>query len=275
MNNVNLLLIESSLDTTLKFIHFEALKRGIKSQYLNYEEIAKPWVFIPKLNVNENTIAFFALPFTVNQVEKNYQAIRENYRFKGIVNNDMLTHNFLKLENKRYETYIFSKLSLPFSRFTNLHKPQFPIIARKCISGRSKNNFLIQNQQQLDTFIRKYDVTNWIFQDYHELVGDYRIFVLGDKPLCVVKRNVKILPNKRIIVKIAEESSLPKNVLRECMELTKYIGADFLGIDIGITKNGKHFFIEYNGRAQFKTTKEKIKSDIAEKILDYILNKYK
>ncbi|MCA9385232.1 hypothetical protein KC717_01145 [Candidatus Dojkabacteria bacterium] len=278
----NLFLLECQSDITLALVHESAEKRGIVSHYYNYESLVSDLEGLKNLPITEETIVFMAIPFTANSIESQfqpvYEIIRELYSPQKLVNATMLAQNFLKLEDKLYQTYLLQNLDMPHAEVVNIHEStdvDFPIIARKRISSRSKNNFIIppasQDEFAYEAFMGSYDPNLYIFQKFHELEKDFRVYVLGDEVIQVVEREVFIGSHNKVSVKVKASGELPSTVKDESVKIAHEIGADFVGIDVGLSKDGTYFFIEYNGRAQINAAQNKLGLQISDKIVDYLV----
>lgn len=260
--STNFFFIEAFSDTALHMIHTKAMELGMASTHYYYENLLGDYTKIRSLDINEDTILFMALPFTANNIQQNYQSvveiIRDVYRPRVIVNREMLDKNFLTMEDKFFQPYIFEKLGVAHEPLVDVYGEEvdFPLIARKRISSRSKNNFLIPTKRDLSIFKKKNDVTAFVFQAYKPLIQDLRIYVWGDEIFEVVERRVQIKEHNRVAVKVSNTATIPDNIAEDAIKITKEIGANFLGLDVGRREDGGYFFIEYNGRAQIRSAEK-------------------
>ncbi len=270
--------LEARSDNTFKYLHKEALRRGLDSRYMNYEDLIGDYHELFNLGIDQDTILCMALPFTANNIEQNYQAVveilLEQYTPQKIINKDMLSSSFLKLEDKLYQTHFFKLRGIPHSPLVDIArdaKHSFPLIVRKRISSRSKNNFIVYTEEELEGFLANNDRAAYVFQQYFPLAKDIRVYILGDQMISAVERTVSIKKGNRVSVRCSHEVELDQAIIDDALRITKEVGATFLGLDVGIKKTGEYFFIEYNGRAQIKSVRENLGIDLSPLLLDYFL----
>lgn len=268
-------LIESYSDTTMKFIHEAAKKKGIQSHYYYYESLLFSQEKIKNLPITDETVVFCALPFTANNLTQSFQPIvrmiQDQFPNARFFNRVILKKNFLEFEDKLFQSYFFEKHGFPTTPLIDPSEEHvdFPLIARKRISSRSKNNFILENREVNDIFLSEHNVTEYVFQKFTPLQADFRVYVLGKEIIGVVKREVQIVHNNKVSVKVAEEGNISEEIAEECIRLNQVLGTDFLGVDIGVREDGSFFVIEYNTRAQIKAAVTKLKLNIAEQIVAF------
>ncbi len=79
-------------------------------------------------------------------------------------------------------------------------KLSFPFIKKPDLGARGEGVEVIGDSRQLDQ-LKNEEITGFVFQNFIENKGDYRVFVVGGKPIGVMKR-------------IAQKGSFLNNVSR-------------------------------------------------------------
>jgi len=128
----------------------------------------------------------------------------------------------------------------------------------------------------LKEFFSSKDPGKYMLQEYLDLEKDIRVVVLGNKILGSINRKVNLKRNKGyqgIKVKASGKCSIPKETEKACIKISKKIGSDFCGIDIGIDKKGSAYFMECNISPQFISSEKTLSMNIAEKLMDLIIKK--
>ena len=177
-----------------------------------------------------------------------------------------------RYEDKLFQARFFQKnnLYIPETYFgTEVRKiSKFPVVAKKRISSRGKDNSLLRNSQELNAFYKRHNARNYIAQTYKKATGDYRILILKGKILGIVSRQVKLRRDKSIKVKVTQAFvKLPKKVTNDSLKITKKLGADFVGIDVLFSQK-KYYFLEANLSPQFKGFSRVTGVNVAQKIIN-------
>lgn len=179
-------------------------------------------------------------------------------------------------EDKLFQFFVFQKLNVPtpktyyFStqnRFDRA-KLSFPLVLKKRVSSRSKNNFLISSREELHEKLTTRDIREYIFQDVVDVAADIRLLMLKKNVLGVIKRYTHIREGNRIAVSGREEmSDFPKELLKKAKKIQTYMGADFVGFDILIDRRGSAVFIEANLSPQFNRLEKASGKKISEIVI--------
>lgn len=133
---------------------------------------------------------------------------------------------------------------------------------------------LINNREALDRFIQLHNYKLYIAQQYIHVQKDFRVLCLKGKICGVAQRTLRITDQTQLKVKYASQSlttSVPSEILDDCLLLSNHLGLDLAGIDIVLDAKGNYWFIEYNPSPQFKRFAEVTGINVNEEILS-ILN---
>lgn len=225
------------------FVNHQLLKVGLKDKIL----IRWPWD-------------------AVNLMDFNYWV---KILFIRFAKNIVLDKNVLSTlspfyEDKLFQSQIFDVLKIPTPLtyfFQNKHhfqenKVSYPLVVKKRISSRSKGNFLVGYSD--DVFTKtKNRINKFIFQKKIDFETDIRINILNQKIIGAVTRKPSIRGNNRLSVKVDKLFRIENpQIIKDCLKLSEYLGADFLGVDVILTQSGKYYFLEANLSPQFNRFKE-------------------
>ncbi len=153
-------------------------------------------------------------------------------------------------------------------------KLRFPLLS-KPVLGRHGQGIVIHNDlKSLQKTISE-STENLIIQDYLEIKAEYRVFVVGNKSLGVVR---KIPESGTTIANYAAgakfiKARLPKDVVSEAVLLCRKQEIDIGGVDIACDKNGNYFLLEINRCPEFKAFQKVREVDVAKEIIHLILDK--
>jgi len=180
-------------------------------------------------------------------------------------------------EDKLFQSFIFNNLGIPTPRtwfFTDIeglskNKIDFPVVVKKRISSRSKHNIKIDTHEELKNFLTNKNITNYIFQEYIKAKFDIRINVLLGEILGAVNRDMHIREGNRLAVKGMYGYDLnDSEIVNEIRKVTSYLGIDLAGIDLLITEEGTHYFLEANVSPQLSSFSKTVGMNVFERILD-------
>lgn len=181
-------------------------------------------------------------------------------------------------EDKYFQSQVFEKLDVSTLKTVlgdvELAKKEvgFPMVMKKRLSSRSKGNFLIENSEQLDEKTRSSDLDKYIFQKYTPAEQDLRVLVLKGSVLGCVSRHMHVRDENRLSVKGMDKvEQIDERIKRDAMKIRDYLGADLVGFDVLVDKNGEYFFIEANLSPQFGSFMQTTKINVANKIIEAII----
>jgi len=187
-----------------------------------------------------------------------------------------------------YYTYDKSRGSLLESNETpvNLEDLNYPILAKLIFGSRGNGLKLLNNQEELDTFIHeKFDNSNrsrYYFEEYRNLTREYRLHVTSEGVFYTNRKMLKsdTEEDKRFFrndsnsvwyLESNEAFDKPSNwndIVAECVKSLKAVGLDIGACDVRVSnkkKDGSHRFtiIEINSAPSFgDLTEEKYIAEI-------------
>lgn len=131
----------------------------------------------------------------------------------------------------------------------------FPIVS-KPIDGRKGHNVLKHQNIESVLVALKLSATPLILQPFIPNDGDYRVWVLQDRVLGVIKRTSQDQTEFRHNVSLgglATASELPETILQMCLSATKAMNFDMAGVDvIQDLQTQKYFIMEVNSGPQYQ-----------------------
>lgn len=220
--------------------------------------------------------------------------------FRSLKNEMCLVANFLLKNNKTvidavigenyiagkmYESYLLSqsKIVTPFTTqiFLNenknkiLEKIKFPIIAKPIVGSKGRGVQKINNLEELEKFEIIESTDKFLFQEYIPITYDIRVFVVGDKAIGAMRRNVKKddFRSNASLGSIVEKIELTESLKNIAILATKAYKYEVAGVDI-VIHEGKEYVLEVNNAPQWMAFKKVVGINPAKEIVRYCLNKY-
>lgn len=156
-----------------------------------------------------------------------------------------------------------------------ISKLEFPVIAKSLHGSKGKGNTLLKDKKELDAFMAKKDLNNYIFEKYYTYSKEYRIHVTKHGYFYACRKMLKngTPEDKKFqrhddncvwILETNKDFDKPINwdsIVKDCVSALKEIGADILAFDVktqtskdskGITrKNPEYIIIESNSAPSF------------------------
>jgi hypothetical protein len=195
--------------------------------------------------------------------------------------------------NKFFDTLLFKKIGVPFipSRVISSQISEdllatytsgfseTSVVIKPISSSQGKGVVLLANSpskileylQDLDGF--------FILQPYYENQGDYRILILENEVLGVMKRvsqDDQEFRNNASLGGVTSASELPPEILEQCILTSQASGLSVIGIDLFYREDTQEFrFIETNSAPQFAAFQKTFHIDIPKLILQSLLKKIK
>ena len=248
--------------TTWSDLVFQMDKKGL-SIGDGVREISDFDVIIPRspnftLRVRNKKITgrFGTLLRLIIEYANNKRIFVLNSRFFGSYQSlDKLAQQFFLMQNKLpgLDSYFFASREAQ----KNQKVLRFPFVAKNTNGSLGLGVYKITSAEELWHCLKKsyYNKNNLLFQRYYKIKHDYRVLVVGSKPLGVMMRsasgkewrtNVHLggLPGRAPKAEEAALTILAKKTVRK-MHL------DYAGIDI-LKDNSTFRIIEVNSLAQFK-----------------------
>ena len=152
-------------------------------------------------------------------------------------------------------------------------KLRFPLVAKTDIGSQGKGVFLIKNENEIKK-IKKEEINNYLFQNFIENSGDYRILILGGKVLEMMKRisqNSKDFRNNISqggkAIKVTNEATR-KILTNIALQTAAIFNLYFTGVDIIYNQREKKYqVLEVNTVPQWRGLQKIIPFNIARQII--------
>jgi RimK family alpha-L-glutamate ligase len=192
-----------------------------------------------------------------------------------------LTH--LKLQNLKMPiTMIAPKTydKVGYDDYTFLDKAAdelgFPMIVKECFGSFGWQVYLAKNMEELRAIVDKIGVKPMLFQEFiaSSRGRDIRISIVGGKPVAAMLRystNGDFRANVDGGAKV--EAYTPDAAQTEmAVRAANELGLDFCGVDILFGRDGEPILCEVNSNAQFQGTYDSTGVNIADHIMEHIIN---
>lgn len=195
-----------------------------------------------------------------------------------------LTHMVLQNAGIRMPRTIIAPMTFPGIGYTNydflkpiIEKLGFPMIIKEAFGSFGKQVYLVEDKQSLEEQVKQIGVNPMVFQEYikSSFARDIRINVVGDRVVACMYRysdtgdfraNISNGGKMKKFQSTKEQSEL---AILSC----KTIGLDFAGVDLLFDENDQPIVCEVNSNAHFKNIFDCTGVDVADHIIDYIINK--
>lgn len=167
------------------------------------------------------------------------------------------------------------------------YKFSFPIILKGSGGDRGTRVFKADNLKQMEKLVRKLRTSEtgegkrYMIQEYIENDGDYRVLVLGEKVLGVMKRarvkcgqNDKEFRNNYSVGGTVEVSDLPDEIKELAVKAAKVCGLAVAGVDVAFRNFDmkKPVIWEVNKGPQFKGFMKATGIDVPMEIVKYLVS---
>ncbi len=206
------------------------------------------------------------------------------HKKKIIINNALVTNPYLTHKSYQQEflrTHTKKIRTIPTYTAADqegLHdliacgKICFPFIAKPDHGSQGNGVLLIKTYDDISS-IKK--ITHYIFQNYIQNSGDYRIYMIGSMPVEIIERTAKdgsFLNNASQggSVMRVQDSAKRQELANIATHITTIFDLSICGIDIIYnTKDNHYYFLEVNTVAQWHGLQSVSPINIAEKIITY------
>lgn len=152
----------------------------------------------------------------------------------------------------------------------------YPMIVKENYGSLGRQVYLINNRAELEQIEDKLIHIPHIFQEFitSSKGVDYRIIVIGHKPVAYMKRENKhsYLSNLATGGK-AYKVELDKKYLDVAVEASEILGLDYCGVDLLIGPNNEPILSEVNSNAFYQGIEKTTSINVAGSYVDYILSK--
>jgi len=188
---------------------------------------------------------------------------------------------------KAYQMLVLSQAGLPIPRsiygsLGYLRKKavknfDFPLIIKGSRGDRRKQVFKIYGEKDFESrieelkFLEKAGENKYMLQEYIVNKEDFRVMVLGDKVLGVMRRGVGNNPRLK---NVFEKTDLPENVKKLAVEAAKKCGIWIAGVDVVFRNNdmNKPLFFEVNRTPNYTRFVEVTGIDVATEVVKFLAN---
>ncbi len=157
----------------------------------------------------------------------------------------------------------------------------FPVILKGSGGDRGTRVFKSETLDDLEKLVRGLRKTEteegkrYMVQEYIENKGDYRILVLGEKVLGVMKRTSQSVGEFRNNFSVGgkvEISDLPEAIKVVAVKAAKVCGLSIAGVDIIYKSKEEYYVLEVNKGPQFWGFMEATKIDVPREIVNYLIS---
>jgi len=174
--------------------------------------------------------------------------------------------------------FIYGSLDLILSKSGTFG---FPFILKRSRGQQGKQVFLVRSQDQLAGFCQKFKSQQregyyFLAQKFIKNDGDFRLFIIGDNCLGIMKRTVQKKDEFRNNISLGgkgEQVSLPDKVIDLAIQAAKVSRLDIAGVDIIIDDEGHPYILEVNSAPQFNGFQKITGIDVAAKIIGFLIKK--
>lgn len=192
---------------------------------------------------SKNNYSFFA------------QKILKKY-YKNVALDRECYSKFPFYEDKLFQVDLFTSLGIT-TPDTFLGKnvssfQEFPVIIKPRIGSRGRGILIFNKPKEMETFFAKKDPLDYLIQKYHKAKSEYRILIFRHKVLGVVDKHIYLKGKGKIGVRTNKVvDDFPRKIKEDSIKITKRLRADFVGVDVIHTEDGKYYFLEANLSPQF------------------------
>jgi RimK family alpha-L-glutamate ligase len=151
---------------------------------------------------------------------------------------------------------------------------KFPFIKKPNLGAKGEGIKLIKSIEDLDS-LKEEEVVKSVFQNFIKNDGDYRILVIGGRPLDAIKRtgeegsflNNVSMGGKALAVK---DGAIKTELFKIATQIVATFNLGFCGVDVIQDKiSGELYFLELNTVPQWEGFQKATGINVAQKILDY------
>jgi len=225
-----------------------------------------------RVTKNMNTLFRLVLEYAI----KNDIFFLNSSYFSSYQSLDKMSQQFFFFQNNLpgIDTFYFSSVKKYGKNMGTL-----PVVAKIAEGSTGTSVFKLNNLNEISSFIdeRNTDGNFFIFQKFHKITSDYRVLVIGNSVLGIMKRLPKSgewRTNFSLGGDVVAEKNDPKMV-QLSLNIAKKMGFDYVGIDL-LKDNGQLHIIETNSLPQFKGFEKAFsKINVAEEIIKLVEAKVK
>jgi len=197
---------------------------------------------------------------------------------ESIISSPFVTHKYYQqtiikkyLPKYAIDTYVFSNIQ-EVKNYLNNDILKFPFIMKPNLGSKGNGVSLIKDENDLSKIL---DTKNFVFQNFIENKGDYRVFVVGGVCLGAIKRS----SSDGSFLNNVSKGGTATNVLDEqildalkniATPIVSVFNLDMCGVDIIYDENKKEYkFLEVNTVPQFLGFEKATNFNVAREIILY------
>jgi len=287
-----------------------AKKLSVKLDLISYNQVVMEtekdeiWIRIPriedtkKINIDEYGIVFFR---TTGKHWEEVDLINEQLRItnyelnkKTIIVDPLVEKGKPSQACKAWQMKILHKEGIPVPktiygslwflyetmRTSNDCFPSFPIILKGSGGDRGTSVYIAKNLEEMEklvTDLRKSETESgkrYMIQEFIENDGDFRVLVLGEKVLGVMRRyrtRKDEFRNNFSAGGEVEVADLPESVKKMALKAAKICGLAVAGVDV-MPKGNDYVILEVNKGPQFKGFMRATGIDVPAEIVKYLIS---
>ncbi len=186
------------------------------------------------------------------------------------------------IDRKSFECIRLAKKDLPIIDSIWINQAQineveaqigFPCVAKETDSSQGKGVYLIKNQPELETLLKRLE-KRLLVQKFIENTGDYRFFVIGDKLLAAIKRVRKRSDEFLNNISHGAEAEPYQAKTSEAdlaVKAAQTMGYDIAGVDL-IKDKGEMKIMEVNRSPGYSGLMNAAGINVPLKILEYVVS---
>ncbi len=172
---------------------------------------------------------------------------------------------------------LFAKLNTKGLTYYAEEKVGYPMIIKPVDGSKGRGVVKINDFYSLVEYVKSSEEDKLcLFQHFIENDGDYRVFILKDRILGIMKRTPNDPEEFRSNISLGgrgEASDLPEDIKNLCIQAVKSYDLDIAGVDVIQDKNtGSYFIMEVNQAPQFEGLRKYVGVKVEEEIIKSILD---
>lgn len=195
-----------------------------------------------------------------------------------------LTHLILQNAGIPMPKTVVAPMTFEGIGYTNYHFTNqvigtlgFPMIVKECFGSFGQQVYLIHNQEEMLNKLKWIGTKPILFQEYIQssFARDIRLNVVGDQVVAAMYRYSENGDFRANITNGGKMKPYVPTKEQEALALSccKELGLDFAGVDLLFGEKEEPIVCEVNSNAHFKNIYDCTKINVADNIMEYILDK--
>ena len=155
---------------------------------------------------------------------------------------------------------------------------KLPVIIKECYGSMGKGVYKADDKAELMAIIEMVKTRPHLFQEYiGEKTGvDARLIVIGGEVVATMeRRNSQDFRSNVARGGSGKQVELPSEFIETAEKIAKELNLDYCGVDLLYGKDNKPICCEVNSNAFFEGIEQATGINVAEKYVEYIINKIK